>query len=448
MTKIWKVLGCAGAGKTTYLLNKLEEYLAKGVHPNEIGFISFTNKAVNEAATRALVKFPQFTKKDFLYFRTLHSLAFRAIGASAEQIVTSQILDVFGEYCGYSFNGSFSSTGFYSGLTEDDKILSAYIAGREKGLSASDAYEQSDLKVYKSFFLDMAYRYEVFKQKNGYIDFDDMISKAIESGVFPHFKLLILDEAQDFSPIQWKLVDKLMGNAEDVYLAGDDLQAIFSFKAADVDRFIKQPAEEIKLEQSHRVPKAIQRVAYRYAERHIVNKTNKVMKPRSASGEVKMCTDLEQVDFKAWRSYFILSRNAYHLADIAATLRMLGVPAVFNGTNNFSATFKAKVKDILDKGIRNPVFDSEDDWLFYNRVQEKGFLADVLKPRVVLSTIHGVKGGEAECVVLLTAMTKASKEELITSPDDYYRVLYTAITRAKRSLYILDNAKKYKYDFI
>lgn len=448
MTKIWKVLGCAGAGKTTYLLNKVEEYLADGVPPNEIGFVSFTNKAVNEAITRALVKFPSLKKKDFLYFRTLHSLAFRAIGASAEQIVTPGILNTFGAQCGYRFNGSFSTTGYYSGITEDDKLLSVYIAGREKGLSAADAYEQSDLQKYKSFFLDMAYRYEVFKQKNGYIDFDDMITNAIDKGVFPHFRLLILDEAQDFSPIQWKLVDKLMARADDVFLAGDDLQAIFSFKAADVDRFIQQPAEEIKLEQSHRVPKAIQRVAYRYAEKKIVNKTSKVMKPRSASGKVSMCSDISQVDFKKWRSYFFLSRNAYHLSDWMHTLRMEGIPATFNGVANYSPQFKVKVKEILDSNCKNPVFESEADWLFFNRAKEKGFLADVLEPRVVLSTIHGVKGGEADCVILLTAMTKASKEELEKAPDDYYRVLYTALTRARQELFILDNAKKYKYDFI
>ena len=46
------------------------------------------------------------------------------------------------------------------------------------------------------------------------------------------------------SPLQWKLFDKLKENTEDIYLAGDDDQAIFAWAGADVDRFIKEPAKE------------------------------------------------------------------------------------------------------------------------------------------------------------------------------------------------------------
>ena len=58
----------------------------------------------------------------------------------------------------------------------------------------------------------------------------------------PKFKVVFIDEAQDLSPIQWMMYDILKSNAEDVYLAGDDDQAIYAWAGADVDRFIQEPA--------------------------------------------------------------------------------------------------------------------------------------------------------------------------------------------------------------
>ena len=58
------------------------------------------------------------------------------------------------------------------------------------------------------------------------------------------FDVVFIDEAQDLSPLQWKLYDLLKQKATDIYLAGDDDQAIFAWAGADVERFIREPAKE------------------------------------------------------------------------------------------------------------------------------------------------------------------------------------------------------------
>ena len=59
--------------------------------------------------------------------------------------------------------------------------------------------------------------------------------------------MIFIDEALDLSPLQWKLYDILKQKSKDVYLAGDDDQAILHWAGADVSRFINEPAKKEKV---------------------------------------------------------------------------------------------------------------------------------------------------------------------------------------------------------
>ena len=60
------------------------------------------------------------------------------------------------------------------------------------------------------------------------------------------------------------------------------------------------------------------------------------------------------------------------------------------------------------------------------------------KPRITLSTIHGAKGGEADNVLILPDVTKSALEYDDINPDELHRLFYVAVTRAKKSLHILE----------
>jgi superfamily I DNA/RNA helicase len=80
------ILGPPGTGKTTTLLDLVDQFLQQGIRPKQIGYFSFTKKAATEAATRAAEKFGLDIENDLVNFRTLHSLAFRNLGMTKERI--------------------------------------------------------------------------------------------------------------------------------------------------------------------------------------------------------------------------------------------------------------------------------------------------------------------------------------------------------------------------
>ena len=72
---MFRIFGPPGTGKTTTLLNMVDEALSSGIPPQRIAFLAFTKKAATEAKERAAERFGLDAKNDLIHFRTLHSLA-------------------------------------------------------------------------------------------------------------------------------------------------------------------------------------------------------------------------------------------------------------------------------------------------------------------------------------------------------------------------------------
>ena len=59
-------------------------------------------------------------------------------------------------------------------------------------------------------------------------------------------------------------------------------------------------------------------------------------------------------------------------------------------------------------------------------------------PRITMSTIHGAKGGEADNVLILQDISYAALKKNDIDPDELHRLFYVGVTRAKKSLHILE----------
>ncbi len=114
------ILGPPGTGKTTKLLSLVDEELAHGVAPDRIAYLTFTRRGAEEAVSRAVKKF-NLERKALPYFRTLHSLCYRALGIQSSDVMSLDKLKVFGDWAGVKISGRFSDDGTFKGFEIGDR---------------------------------------------------------------------------------------------------------------------------------------------------------------------------------------------------------------------------------------------------------------------------------------------------------------------------------------
>ena len=219
-----KVFGPPGAGKTTYLLSVVERELAADVHPTQIGYYAFTRKAATEARDRATQKFPQLNPDlDFPWFRTLHSLAYRCLGIGSKDMMTPQHYAEFAKEAGIELAVEQGDEEF--AIKADHPILNEINIARIKGKDLRQHYNESGMTIewFHFEYVDRAYRH--YKASRGLLDFTDLLERVVdEPERLPRLATVIIDEAQDLSRLQWRLVKALIERCSSMYIAGDDDQ--------------------------------------------------------------------------------------------------------------------------------------------------------------------------------------------------------------------------------
>jgi len=489
MSDIHKIFGPPGSGKTTYLLSRVQQELEGGVSPARIGYFSFTRKAANEARDRAIEKFPHLhPKTDFPFFRTLHSLAFHALAVKADMMMQPEHYQEFAVEAGIEISiGTEEDVAMAKG---DNPILNEINLARIRGLDLRQHYNQSGLDIEWHHFEFVERTYRHYKRSRDLLDFTDLLEMAVvEHDRLPALEVLIVDEAQDLSRLQWQMVEVLASKAKRIFLAGDDDQAVFTWAGADVKSFLSFQGQITVLEQSYRVPSTVHQLAERIVHR-IRERQPKEWRARDFEGEVKTYYRFEDVALGDGQ-WLILAATNYMLNPVHEWLKGQGVlferggipslaPKMVQAVQNWERLRKgedligADVADIykyLDgyfvaRGHRT--FKGGDPTAYYtleSLIKDHGlqaapiwhealtriaddkrdYLVAVLRRktklsqanRIRLSTIHGAKGGEADNVLLLMDLSPKFAREYASNGDNMHRLFYVGVTRAKQSLHLV-----------
>jgi len=479
---IRKILGPPGTGKTTRLIKYVKTFVKLGTPIDKIGYFAFTKKAAEEAVDRMLDYHTAFQKKDLKHFRTLHSLAFTQLGMKKSNVMQDEHYQDIGRKLGIEvtvYSNGEEKTGF---VDSDSEYFNIINAARIKNVTIEEEYntDMYSEDIDKHMLQILKDEVDNYKAAYGLVDFTDMIEKFNVAELCPKYDVIFVDEAQDLSPIQWKMYDILKKNSKHVILAGDDDQAIYGWAGADVQRFQDEPAKNIILPQSYRVPQAVQQIADQILNRIPDDRRiKKQWAPRPESGTVDHVTSIEDVPLHEG-DWLILSRTNDKLSKLKPILQEMAIYFEIKGRKSYRTRLYTAVKHYtrwtngdklslseckdlfefleLDQKLKEERmydlqefgYNTKDEWyeVFKSDPEECLYIREMLrnkeelsKPaRVKLSTIHAAKGGEATNVLLILDNTKKIREAIDKSEDKHdeeHRVWYVGVTRAKQNLYIM-----------
>ncbi len=499
------LFGPPGTGKTTHLLALVEKALEDGVAPEQIAFVSFTTKAAFEARDRAVEKF-KLNPDRFKYFRTIHSMALNQLGYSKDRIMGQNNWREVQDLCCVEFSGRYDMEGKGGTRAEGDLILNAMSMARHRMAPPEEGFRYLTADINFPMYKKVVGTLAAYKEDLGLIDFSDMLEHSLQECDPIDIKIAIVDEAQDLSLLQWKVCEKLLANAGVTYIAGDDDQAIYRWSGAAVDYFQDLEGERLVLGVTHRFGKNIHELAERVAGK-IKDRVPKEWSPKDGDpGTIKYTAHSGGVPLSNGEPWLVLMRVNYQLGQFSARLKQAGIPHMLYGSSTVKeddtaaieawkalqqgeSITAAQVRRLYDKlrgngkqvrrGFKDVselpdeiLFDHDmlcehhglivgtgldwwdvlnvdrDDITYYRKIESRGKRFDEAE-LVNVCTIHAVKGGECDNVLLFTNITRKIHNAISVDSqalDDEHRVFYVGITRARKTLYICrSNSSRFTY---
>ena len=467
---IYKFYGPPGTGKTHRLISRAKAYMRTGTPSHKIGYFAFTKKAAAEAKKRMPVDDSKIP-----FFQTLHSFAYHQLGLSEESIMQPYHYEDLGKKLNIKvkYQDKYNKEEI-NYLHCDNPHFQLIGRAMNRDIKIREQYDRNEHNSKEVKWGTLKYidtNLKKYKEKTGLLDFNDMINKVIKKNDLPLFDVIFIDEAQDLSPLQWKLFDKLKQNTKDIYLAGDDDQAIFAWAGADVDRFINEPAKEKVLKYSKRISKNVQEQSQIPIENIRGLRKSKNYLPRDFEGECQRINNLDQIDLTSGK-WLILTRTIRKLSKIKDELIKRNLYFESNKGKSFRVTlYKAALNytewqvdgEVDEKDMKDIIsFIGEEpqnknvDWFdAFKKAKEneKNYIRNMITngenlndhARIWISTIHAIKGGEEDNVILCmdqSPVIKKSMRKNLDKADEEHRVWYVAVTRARNNLYKLKGRLK------
>jgi ATP-dependent DNA helicase UvrD/PcrA len=265
------ILAGAGSGKTRVITHRIAYLIQeRGVAPDSILAVTFTNKASAEMAERVekLIGHSTLAKP---VVSTFHSFCVRMLRRDVEalRINNEGLTRTFAIYDEADQQAVVKAAMRRMGL--DDKQLTPrtvlskiswaknhMIDPQEYYLSSSDPNSERVAHIYEAYKKDL--------RKANALDFDDLLLEAVRllkssaevrERYNRRYRYLLIDEYQDTNRPQYELMKLLAGPEKNVCVVGDEDQSIYSWRGADIRNILEfekdfPGAKTIRLEQNYR----------------------------------------------------------------------------------------------------------------------------------------------------------------------------------------------------
>ena len=499
------IIAGAGTGKTRVITHRIAYAVAAGVtDPTKTLALTFTARAAGEMRARLRTLGVANATA-----RTFHSAALKQLmyfwpysfGGSFPKLLTSK-----GSFLGDAMGRS--DTSLVPGVATLREI-SGEIEWAKSLQTAPNDYVEEALQSGRSLripngrpdkenFAEIAkvyQAYETLKHQERIIDFEDVLlltvgmleeDRDVRERVRDQYRFFTVDEYQDVSPLQQRLLNAWLGNRDEICVVGDAAQTIYTFAGA---------TSQFLLNFTQRYPKApVVRLTRGYRSTpEIIETANRILKAGSTHGDHELTSMNERGDELELHSFATSQAEVNSVVDTIANLgKTHSDIAILARTNNQLDAFEAALKarsietqlknserffdrvDVRDamRVIRSAsVLPSEGDWLhdlesvlrpFGNADYVRAFvtLAQSMKeagatslrtllreledraeqnnpptlPGVVLSTLHAAKGLEWDHVFLVGV--NEGVLPMGADTEEERRLFYVGLTRARRTVHL------------
>jgi DNA helicase-2/ATP-dependent DNA helicase PcrA len=264
------VLAGAGSGKTRVLTHRIAFMVGtERATPGEILAITFTNKAAGEMRER--VEQLVGPRVRAMWVMTFHSACARMLRSEGTKL---------GYTRGFTIYDAADAQRLVKQCVEEldidpkrftPRAIANQISDAKNGLLDAAAYREKVSSFFEQTAADVYELYEKRIHANNAMDFDDLLFRCVELlEVFPEvrekyatgFQQVLVDEYQDTNRAQYRWLQLLASEHQNLTVVGDDAQSIYGWRGADIRNILDfekdfPDARVIKLEQNYRSTQTI-----------------------------------------------------------------------------------------------------------------------------------------------------------------------------------------------
>ncbi len=372
------VLAGAGSGKTRTIVYRVAYLLEKGVPPEQILLLTFTNKAAREMRERVASLIGAEPSR--LWGGTFHHVCHRILRERGSRvglrdgftILDSEDAKDLMKACVREIGVDTKAKRFPSPAV----LLGLASFSFNAGLSIEEVIEAKHpaFRDHRTIIEDVIARYMAKKRASNAVDFDDLLlltakllreDEASRLRYAEQFRYILVDEYQDTNRVQAEIVCRLATAHGNVVVVGDDAQSIYSFRGADIRNILAFPklfpnAKTFRLETNYRSTPEILELANDVISKNTEQfpKTLKSMKPSFAKPSVvNAVSGAQEAEFIAQRilelhdegtpfhEVAVLFRATFHSQSLEFELMKRGIPYDYRGGMKFFD--RAHIKDAL-----------------------------------------------------------------------------------------------------
>ncbi len=272
-----------GTGKTDLLAYKYTYLIKKGIEPEQILCLTFTEKAKKEMENRIvkILKEQNFSLDiSKLKVFTFHSYALDNIeenGILSTNLLRCTILRYIKDKKILNYSDEYLIDNIVPKMENLMRYLKSFgitpykidIAEAKNFLNDGKKYNKEEIEQFAEYFVDIFRSYEELKNKRG-IDYADMLLKFIELKNKNIFDYVLVDELQDVNMME---ADVAIMSCRNFFVVGDKKQAIFGFQGGSIINFRKfENSEKFILSENFRSTNEI----LNYAKNYFVSKTKDI----------------------------------------------------------------------------------------------------------------------------------------------------------------------------